>query len=104
MCVTPDILTHWGMGVVPALVNAGNGVTVSSRILVAGGGAKHGEERRIRRFMNAFTALLFGCGILAFVIGLFYDGLKWQHGLIIGVAFWVIAFALRVFLVSRSED
>lgn len=58
----------------------------------------------MKRFMNAFTALLFGCGILVFAVGLFYDGLSWQYGLIIGVAFWVIAFALRVFLATRSDD
>ncbi len=32
------------------------------------------------RFMNAFTALLFGCGILVFCVGLFSDQYKWQYG------------------------
>jgi hypothetical protein len=58
----------------------------------------------MKRFMNAFTALLFGCGILVFAVGLFSDQYVWQYGLIGMVALWVIAFALRVFLVTRSED
>jgi len=56
------------------------------------------------RFMNAFTALLFGCGILVFSVGLFSDKLEWKYGLIIMIAFWVIAFALRVFLVTKNDD
>ena len=56
------------------------------------------------RFMNAFTALLFGCGILVLCVGLFSDEYKWQYGVIGLVALWVIAFALRVFLVSRDDD
>jgi len=58
----------------------------------------------MRRFMNAFTAFLFGCGILVFAVGLFSDQYKWQYGLIGMVALWVVAFALRVFLVSKSDD
>jgi uncharacterized membrane protein YqjE len=54
--------------------------------------------------MNAFTALLFGCGILVFCVGLFSDQYKWQYGLIGMVALWVIAFALRVFLVTKNDD
>ncbi len=57
------------------------------------------------RFMNAFTALLFGCGILVFCVGLFSpETYSWQYGLIGMVALWVIAFALRVFLVTRDDD
>ena len=57
------------------------------------------------RFMNAFTALLFGCGILALCVGLFVpDGYGWKLGIIGLVTLWVIAFALRVFLVSRNDD
>lgn len=56
------------------------------------------------RFMNAFTALLFGCGILVFCVGLFSDRYKWQYGLIGMVSLWVIAFALRVFLVTKNDD
>jgi len=58
----------------------------------------------MRRFANAFTAFLFGCGILVFAVGLFSDEYSWQYGLIGMVALWVIAFALRVFLISRSDD
>ena len=56
------------------------------------------------RFMNAFKTLLFGCGILVFCVGLFSDQYKWQYGLIGMVALWVIAFALRVFLVTKNDD
>ncbi len=55
------------------------------------------------RFLNAFTALLFGLGVLVFAVGLFSDRLGWRTGLICMVAFWVAAFALRVFLVSRND-
>lgn len=55
------------------------------------------------RFLNALAALLFGLGLLVFAVGLFSDRLGWQTGLIIMVAFWVVAFALRVFLVSRND-
>jgi hypothetical protein len=58
----------------------------------------------MRRFMNAFTALLFGCGILVFAVGLFSDQYSWKYGLIGMVALWVIAYALRVFLISKSDD
>jgi len=57
------------------------------------------------RFMNAFTALLFGCGILALCVGLFVpNGYGWKLGIIGLVTLWVIAFALRVFLVTRDDD
>ena len=58
----------------------------------------------MRRFANAFTAFLFGCGILALAVGLFSNVYSWQYGLIIMVALWVIAFALRVFLSTRGDD
>jgi hypothetical protein len=57
------------------------------------------------RFMNAFTALLFGSGILVFCVGLFSpETWSWKMGLIGMVTLWVIAFALRVFLVTRNDD
>lgn len=56
------------------------------------------------RFMNAFTAFLFGCGILVLFVGLFADVYDWKLGVIGLVALWVIAFALRVFLVTKSDD
>ncbi len=58
----------------------------------------------MKRFMNAFTALLFGCGILVLAVGLFSSEYSWQYGLIGLVALWVIAFALRTFLVTRGDD
>ena len=56
------------------------------------------------RFMNAFTALLFGCGILVLCVGLFADAYSWKLGVIGLVTLWVLAFALRVFLVTRADD
>ncbi len=59
----------------------------------------------MRRFANAFTALLFGCGILVFSVGLFSpETYSWKLGIIGMVTLWVIAFALRVFLMSKSDD
>ena len=56
------------------------------------------------RFMNAFTALLFGSGILVLCVGLFADVYNWKLGVIGLVTLWVIALALRVFLVTRDDD
>jgi len=56
------------------------------------------------RFANAFTALLFGCGILVLCVGLFSDAYSWKLGVIGMVTLWVLAFALRVFLITRSDD
>lgn len=47
--------------------------------------------------MNAFSALVFGCGLLVLVVGLFTDRYSWQDGITGMVAFWVIALALRAF-------
>jgi hypothetical protein len=58
----------------------------------------------MKRFLNAFTAFLFGCGILVLCVGLFSDAYDWKLGVIGMIALWVVAFALRVFLVSRSDD
>ena len=58
----------------------------------------------MRRFANAFTALLFGCGILVLCVGLFSDAWDWKLGVIGMITLWVVAFALRVFLTSRSDD
>ena len=56
------------------------------------------------RVMNAFTALLFGSGLLVLCVGLFADVYNWKLGVIGLVTLWVIAFALRVFLVTRDDD
>ena len=58
----------------------------------------------MKRLLNAFTAFLFGCGILVLCVGLFSDEYKWQYGVIGLVALWVVAFALRVFLATRGDD
>ncbi len=55
------------------------------------------------RFMNAFTALLFGSGILVFAVGLFSDAYSWKLGIVGLVTLWVIAFALRVFLTTKEK-
>jgi hypothetical protein len=34
------------------------------------------------RFLAAFTALLFGCGIMALLVGLLWDRYSWQTGVI----------------------
>jgi hypothetical protein len=54
--------------------------------------------------MNAFTALLFGGGILVLCVGLFADAWGWRLGVIGLVTLWVLAFALRVFLATRDDD
>jgi uncharacterized membrane protein YqjE len=54
----------------------------------------------IRKHMNAFAALLFGCGVLVLVVGLFSDRYSWQDGAIGMVAFWVVALSLLGFLAS----
>jgi hypothetical protein len=58
----------------------------------------------MKRFMSAFTALLFGCGILVLCVGIFADSYGWKLGVIGLVTLWVVAFALRVFLVSRNDE
>ena len=54
----------------------------------------------IAKRMNAFAALLFGCGVLVLVVGLFSDRYRWQYGVIGMVAFWVVASALRAFMAT----
>ena len=54
----------------------------------------------IGKHINAFSALLFGCGVLVLVVGLFTDRYSWQYGVIAMVAFWVVALALGVFMVT----
>ena len=56
------------------------------------------------RLLNAFTALLFGSGILVLAVGLFGDSYNWGLGVVGLVTLWVIAFALRVYLVTRDDD
>lgn len=56
------------------------------------------------RLLNAFTAFLFGSGILVLAVGLFDDAYTWGLGVVGLVTLWVIAFALRVYLVTRDDD
>ena len=56
------------------------------------------------RFLNSFTALMFGSGILVLAVGLFSDAYAWGLGVVGLVTLWVLAFALRVFLVTRDDD
>ena len=56
------------------------------------------------RLLNAFTALLFGLGVLVLAVGLFGDSYSWGLGVVGLVTLWVLAFALRVFLVTRDEE
>jgi len=56
------------------------------------------------RLLNAFTALLFGSGVLVLAVGLFGDSYNWGLGVVGLVTLWVIAFALRVYLVTKDDD
>jgi hypothetical protein len=56
------------------------------------------------RLLNAFTALLFGSGVLVLAVGVFGDSYNWGLGVVGMVTLWVLAFALRVFLVTRDEE
>jgi fucose permease len=53
--------------------------------------------RFLAAFMAAFTAFMFGCGIMALLVGLLWDRYSWQTGVIAMAGFWVIAFTLAVF-------
>lgn len=55
------------------------------------------------RFIAAFTALLFGCGIMALLVGLLSDRYTWETGVLAMAGFWVVAFSLAVFL-ARGRD
>ena len=56
------------------------------------------------RFLNAFTAFLMGSGVLVLVVGLFSDAYPWGLGVVGLVALWVVAFALRVYLITADGD
>lgn len=55
------------------------------------------------RFLTAFSALLFGCGILVLLVGLLWGRLSWQTGVIGMAGLWVVAFAAALFL-DRGRD
>lgn len=52
------------------------------------------------KHMNAFSALVFGCGVLVLAVGSFTDRYSWQYGVIGMVAFWVIALTFRAFMAT----
>ena len=56
------------------------------------------------RFLAAFTAFLFGCGIMALLVGSLWDEYSWQTGVIAMAGFWVVAISLAVFLAGKSRD
>ena len=56
------------------------------------------------RFMNAFTVMLYGLGVLVFVAGLFADVWSWKMGIVGMVALWVVGFTLRVYTFTNDAD
>jgi len=56
------------------------------------------------RFLNSFTALMFGSGILVLAVGVFDDAYSWGLGVVGLVTLWVLAFALRVYLITRDDQ
>jgi|PlaIllAssembly_1097288.scaffolds.fasta_scaffold55871_2 uncharacterized membrane protein YcjF (UPF0283 family) len=58
----------------------------------------------IRRLLVAFTIFLFGCGVVAFLVGLLWDRYSWQTGVISMAGFWVIAISLAAFLATGGRD
>jgi hypothetical protein len=56
------------------------------------------------RLLNSFTALMFGSGILVLCVGLFSDAYSWGLGVVGLVTLWVLAFALRVYLITRDDS
>jgi len=51
----------------------------------------------IDRGINALTVLLFGLGVLAFIVSLCTDMLTVGQGVIAWVALWVVAYTIRVY-------
>jgi hypothetical protein len=58
----------------------------------------------MRRFMNAFTVLIYGLGAVVFIAGVFAGIYSWKIGLIGAVVLWVIGITLRVYVFSTDED
>jgi len=56
------------------------------------------------RFLNSFAALMFGSGILVLAVGIFGDTYNWGLGVVGLVTLWVLAFSLRVYLVTRDDE
>ena len=58
----------------------------------------------IRRLLVALTMFLFGCGIMALLVGLLWDRYSWQTGVIAMAGFWVIGLSLAAFLAAGGRD
>ncbi|MDM7998744.1 MAG: hypothetical protein QUS33_01770 [Dehalococcoidia bacterium] len=58
----------------------------------------------MKRLLYSIGALVFGCGILVFVVGLLSDLYTWQHGLIGMIALWVMDLAFAAWYMTRPED
>ena len=56
------------------------------------------------RFLNSFAALMFGSGVLVLAVGIFGDTYNWGLGVVGLVTLWVLAFSLRVYLVTRDDE
>jgi hypothetical protein len=56
------------------------------------------------RLLNSFAALMFGSGILVLAVGVFGDSYSWGLGVVGLVTLWVLAFALRVYLITRDDE
>jgi hypothetical protein len=57
----------------------------------------------IRRFLVALTMFLFGCGIMALLVGFLWDRYSWQTGVIGMAGLWVIALSLAAFLAAEGR-
>jgi hypothetical protein len=55
------------------------------------------------RLAQTLVAALVGLGILVLLISLLTDAYSWQAGIVGLVVLWVLAFALRVFVVTSEE-
>jgi fucose permease len=58
----------------------------------------------IRGLLVAFVVFLFGCGIVALLVGLLWDRYSWQTGVIAMAGFWVVALSLSAFLAAVGRD
>ena len=55
------------------------------------------------RLAQTLVAALVGLGILVLLISLLTDAYSWQAGIVGLVVLWVLAFALRVFVITQEE-
>ena len=60
--------------------------------------------RVIRGLAAGFVVLLFGCGIVALLVGFLWDRYSWQTGVIAMAGFWVVASSLSAFLAAAGRD